>query len=332
EKGEHLIGMGIRLLPPDAAPWPAARPAVGLALGRRMHGLTEVSLQGWRALNPSLPVEGTTSFRAGSIAKVITAAGVLLLAHHGLVRQSDRLADHLPPWLPRSIIDDSPTISDALQHRAGFPRDLSDIPVPDSSRETLLYHACALAHRAAPAYSNVGYEVLGLVIEERTGTPAPQWLTDNVLDPLKMHRSGFTDRPDSADGFNVELGFVYRATDIEIAPTSGGLSTTIDDLMQLGQWLARCSADLHPGSSLPSELAVEISSEGFGMFMSEVSRGQPLRCFGGNLPGYQAGLVLVVGVGSTAVLANTGSYGAPATAMRLAASPSLPIQSAETIE
>lgn len=80
-------------------------------------------------------------------------------------------------------------------------------------------------------YSNVGYDLLELLIEEATGNDFAEYMQREVLEPLGMHRSSFTwSDLDSA----VPTGYELDATPVPVhvypAKASGGLFAPVEDV------------------------------------------------------------------------------------------------------
>ena len=84
-------------------------------------------------------------------------------------------------------------------------------------------------------YSNGGYTLLQLAIEEVTGEPFARYMQREVLDPLGMTHSSFTWQADlrarTATGHDVAGRAVPRSALTEQA--AGGLHTTAEDLARL---------------------------------------------------------------------------------------------------
>ncbi len=183
------------------------------------------------------PTEPTDRFRIASISKTILAITALELVEDGVLSLDDpvgaRLAAGLDVGGP-SGVSASITLRHLLTHRSGFPQ-----------FENLFFRnevgSCADAARAGFSrslqsvpgtsfqYSNLNYCVIGLLIEQVTGTPYDQVVAEQVLDPL-----GITEMR-TAGTFELEPGDVEHASDAgrNYMETLGGA----------GAWLA-APADL----------------------------------------------------------------------------------------
>ncbi|MDF7813854.1 serine hydrolase [Hymenobacter sp. YC55] len=152
-------------------------------------------------------VQPTHQFRIASLSKPITAAAIMLLV------ESQRLQLDSPVFGPRGILADSSygtladermaqiTIRHLLEHSAGWDREVStDVmfdPVeiarlmdvyPPAGPKSIIRYALNRSLDFAPgtryAYSNVGYCVLGRVIEQLTHQPYEDYVQTHLLAPL----------------------------------------------------------------------------------------------------------------------------------------------------
>lgn len=123
-----------------------------------------------------------------SVTKLATALAVLRLADQGRLHVDDPLYLHLPE---AAAAHSAATIAMLLSHSAGMPLDLAAADAPyapglDWSRLGLACLACL--PEAAPGervqYSNVGYGLLGLLVERLMGMPFRSALRILVLEPL----------------------------------------------------------------------------------------------------------------------------------------------------
>ena len=148
-----------------------------------------------------------TMFLSASMTKVVTAMAVLRLVDQGKVRLDDPLSRHLPdhPY------GEKVTIRSLLNHSAGVPNPLPLKWVHGSQEHDEFDGSSALARvlarhdrlSAEPGeeygYTNVGYWLLGAVIERVSRMPFPEFVRAELCDPLGMSEDEFTFRiPPSA--------------------------------------------------------------------------------------------------------------------------------------
>lgn len=142
------------------------------------------------------PWTATTPSTIGSITKPFTAAAIVTLLEAGRLSLDDslpRFFDAVPPDKA------SVTVRELLTHSAGFPgaigRDFEPI-----ERDAFVRRALATPLLFPPGrayeYSNVGYSLLGAIVEVVTGEGYEAYLRRAVLEPAGMARSGYR-LPDS---------------------------------------------------------------------------------------------------------------------------------------
>jgi CubicO group peptidase (beta-lactamase class C family) len=132
-----------------------------------------------------------TVYDIGSITKPVTALAILALEEEGRLRTTDPITRFFPevPEDKRGI-----TLHHLLTHSAGLIGDLGG-DYEAMPRDTLVRRALASGLRWAPgtryAYSNLGYSLLGAVVEIASGEPYEQYLRDRILLPAGMERTGY---------------------------------------------------------------------------------------------------------------------------------------------
>ena len=177
---------------------------------------------GYRDEDLSQPMVPDTLVRIASLSKPLTRAAIRLLERRGEISFDDPVfgmldLDPLPGDSYNERLDEI-TIAHLLTHRGGWDRKQSDDPVfaqmdialergwdslPDERR--LVRHMLGEPLQFDPgeghSYSNLGYIVLGLVVETVTGQPYQTFLEEAVLGPygiedIRIGRSLPADRPD----------------------------------------------------------------------------------------------------------------------------------------
>ncbi|MGQ9561472.1 MAG: serine hydrolase domain-containing protein [Candidatus Oleimicrobiaceae bacterium] len=138
-----------------------------------------------------VPVTGATVFTIGSLTKQFTAAAVLKLQEMGILSVRDSLSNYFP-WVPP---DKRPiTLHHLLTHTAGFPDAIGDNFAP-TGREEFVALALRTPLLFAPGeryhYSNVGYSLLGALIEQITGEPYEVFLRRELFLPAGMKETGY---------------------------------------------------------------------------------------------------------------------------------------------
>lgn len=171
-----------------------------------------------------IPLRTTHRLRIASHSKMMTALAIMHLVEEGRLRLDDTLGERVRDLAGTPVADR--TLRDLLSHSAGLTRDSPDarwwrLGIPFADRDQLLEIARTGAVTAEPGqhlqYSNIGYGLLGLVIEEVTGTSFAEAVTDLVLDPVGIDGLG-PDLPEDAPGPEAADGFAAGHTSLLHGP------------------------------------------------------------------------------------------------------------------
>lgn len=148
----------------------------------------------------NVPLTNAHLFRVASHSKTFTATAVLRLAERGALRLDDT-AGHWLPWLEdaKSPLADA-TVRELLSHASGIIRDGSEgdfwhldkaFPDRDALRgEILSGTAAVLPGNQRFKYSNIGYGLLGLIIEAASGESYNALLQREIVDRLGLRDTG----------------------------------------------------------------------------------------------------------------------------------------------
>ncbi len=146
---------------------------------------------GLRDREQNLPNTPATVHAIGSITKQFTAACILKLQEGGMLKVSDPMNAYLKgvPADKSSI-----TLHHLLTHGAGFPGAIGDDnEAIDGAAFTNLAMLTPLEFRPGTsyAYSNVGYSLLGIIVEHVSGMAYERYLHDSVLVPAGILHTGY---------------------------------------------------------------------------------------------------------------------------------------------
>ncbi|HEY2273294.1 MAG TPA: serine hydrolase domain-containing protein [Jatrophihabitantaceae bacterium] len=187
--------------------WYLRIPGVQFAV-RRQGELVSAGAIGVSNIDTGEQLTSNHLFRIAAHSKTLAAVLVLQLAERGALRLGDSLGEHVP-GLADSPVGDR-TLSELLTHSGGVIRDSEDGDFwqsvkPFPGRDELI----AIARAASSAtiarnehfkYSNIGYGLLGLVIEAVTGDSYAQLVRDQIATPLGLTDLGGEYEPErSAD-------------------------------------------------------------------------------------------------------------------------------------
>ncbi|HEY6278965.1 MAG TPA: serine hydrolase domain-containing protein [Streptosporangiaceae bacterium] len=307
-----------------------------------------------------LTPDATTVFRIASMTKSFTAAAVLALRDDGRLALDDPAARYVPELRGvRLPSPDSPQVSirHLLTMTAGFP---TDDPwgdrqqgLPLASFAQLL--AGGLSFAWAPGtrfeYSNLGYAILGRVISAVSGMSYLDFVSERLLRPLAMTRTGFDTAP--FDVMDLARGY-RRSADRweELAPDGNGafapMGGVFSCVADLARWVSGFTAAFppaEPAAGGPHPLARATRREmqlpqamlpppaldrlpgdpasggpvgyGFGLFIDRNPRGRVVGHSGG-YPGFGSNMRWHPATGlGVIVLANSTYAAAPTLAARM---------------
>jgi CubicO group peptidase (beta-lactamase class C family) len=136
-------------------------------------------------------VTADTVMCIGSVTKQFTGAAILKLEAQGKLKVTDPITRYF-----KDVPDDKGgiTLHHLLTHSAGFEAELGD-DYQKIGRDDFIHLALSSKLRSKPAeryrYSNVGYSLLGAVIEIVTGQSYERYLHDQLFVPAGMMKTGY---------------------------------------------------------------------------------------------------------------------------------------------
>lgn len=230
---------------------------------------------GYASVPDSLPVEPYHRFRVASVSKLVTAVAVMKLQEQGRLSVNEKV------FGPGAILDDTLfanpkdprvydiTVGHLLSHEAGWSQRYGDqmfmpeviarsldVPMPVDLKTIIRFALSKNLHftpGAGQSYSNLGYSILGLVIEEASGVDYETFCRKEILEPLGIYDMAMgRNLPENALPLEVSYYEVENNTlkpsiygtgemvmacrggnDIETLGSAGGWVATAPDLMRL---------------------------------------------------------------------------------------------------
>jgi CubicO group peptidase (beta-lactamase class C family) len=159
---------------------------------------------GWRDTNFTTVIHPDNLFRLASVTKMLTSSAIYKLVAGGQISTSTKVYDYLgiPPW--NGVLGDSRitniTVQNLLDHSGGWNQYTSPVGDPEfrtiqaSTNLGLSYPAAPtnviswmfskpldFAPGASNVYCNLGYSILGRVIEKASGKPYMDYIQQNLL-------------------------------------------------------------------------------------------------------------------------------------------------------
>lgn len=146
---------------------------------------------GFRDAGQKLKNTPDTVFDIGSITKQFTAAAILKLEMQGKLSTDDKISEYFSDVPPdKSEI----TIHQLLRHSSGLPGvvggDYDQISENEFFKK-VFQAPLKFESGARFSYSNVGYSLLGLIIEKISGESYEQFLYENLWKPAGMEFTGY---------------------------------------------------------------------------------------------------------------------------------------------
>lgn len=229
----------------------AACKAPGAMAGVWKGSFAWTSAQGQANLAQKIPMNTSQVWRIGSVSKTFTATVILRLCDQGLL-SLDQTLGHFRPSFPAA---DKITLRQLLQHNAGIfswdedePTRLAILKHPERkwTREGMIKLAADKTFYFKPGaghhYSNVGYFLLGEIIEKVTHKPLAQVIAEEIAQPLKLRHTYLAEGPRYRDevihGYMIEHGVLRdisrqafaKVINYDLAFAAGGMVSTLDDL------------------------------------------------------------------------------------------------------
>jgi len=244
------------------------------------------------------PETAGTGFSVGSITKQFTAAAIMRLEASGRLF----LTDSLPKYFPEAKLDKRGiTILELLTHTAGLPDAIGDdYDTVDAGGFARLALGSSLVNSPGKEYrySNVGYSLLGIIVEKVSGIPYERFLHDSLFIPAGMRRTGYLlagfTRDDLATGYRdgKRWGTALERPWLADGPgwhlrANGGILSTVGDMYRW--YLALKHHTVLPEESVRDmftpyvpEDPDSVTSYGFGWVIEKKPAGEFIWHNGGN--------------------------------------------------
>ena len=218
---------------------------------------------GYQDIETKTPMRKSSMFRIASLTKPVTCAGIMVLVDEGRLSVIDPVEKFLPEYKGQlvagcegrsgySCAGLSPSrpvnIEDLMTHTSGLE---GDIDLADGNKPTSLAELAALGAktrllfdpRAHWNYSNIGYNVLGRIIEIVSKQPYDLFLKQRIFDPLGMDDTYFfvptgkqarlaTLYTLADGGLKRAAGSAESAGEPKIPRPAGGLISTAPDMLR----------------------------------------------------------------------------------------------------
>lgn len=204
---------------------------------------------GMANLEDGIAIAPTSNFRLASITKQFTASSIMLLVEQGKLSLDDTLTDSFDgfPAYGREI-----TLRHLLQHNSGLIDYEGMIPddyagqVSDRDALRMMYDVSETYFPPGSEYrySNTGYAMLAMLIEDISGMPFARFLQEHIFEPLGMdntvaYQRGVSTVANRVYGYTVENGKVSFSDQSTTSAVlgDGGIYTSLRDYYKWDQAL-----------------------------------------------------------------------------------------------
>ncbi|MBK9258304.1 MAG: beta-lactamase family protein [Polyangiaceae bacterium] len=257
----------------------------GKVVLHRAFGHRDGNLEGDASGNPSMPIDGI--FDLQSMTKVLTSLAALDLHASGHLDIHAPVSNYIPEFA--SPDKASVTVADLIRFTSGHGVDSDTYLVGDDDPwDTMIEHGLVAPPRSFALYSDIGYRLLGRVVEVAGGAPLDVIVHDRITGPLGMNDTawrpietmpqksdrfvgtGYSDNREHASAHRYMRGEVADDQDFYIEQHTDsvtgcdGAFSTAWDMALLGQWFlnrgTRILGNGHAGFCLPQMASCTIDS------------------------------------------------------------------------
>ena len=207
-------------------------------------------------------------YQIGSMTKSFTGLAVQKLISEGVLSADDKVSELVPGFKAYYDSEEAEiTVDDLLKQRSGFTNSENDYPsaTEDMSLQDWAEFISGKELKSKPgteyAYSNVNYNLLGVIIENKTGMPYREYMEETILMPygLDSTSAGVPDDKDRiVEGSRLGFRTVFEyKVPVRIGSVPAGYFYS--DTEDIGSWLKAWIENSDPDMDL---ILAELENEG----------------------------------------------------------------------
>jgi CubicO group peptidase (beta-lactamase class C family) len=158
---------------------------------------------GYTNLWAKSPAQLGSVYLIGSTFKAMSTMALLQLMEQGKFKLDDPVNLYLGDIKIKGEDPKNPvTFRHILTHTSGMPTDFGGFPIWEDEAPPKLedYLRSSLRVEGPPlekeVYSNMGYSVIGYLVQKLSGKPFKEYIAENIFKPLEMTDTEFNPRPD----------------------------------------------------------------------------------------------------------------------------------------
>lgn len=266
---------------------------------------------GVKSINTKDLVTKTTNFHTASISKLFTAHAIMILVQENKISLENKLIEIIPELKYKDERVKNITIKSLLNHTSGLT-DVSSYNWKNNnqSENSLKDYILGLNLKLLSEphseynYSNLGYNILGYVIEKLSETNFDEFVKENILIPSQMSNSDFRyfkiadSIKTSPHSKRVISKKIYERKIYPYTREQAPSSTLNSSANDLSKWMI---SFLKSSSSLSSEKSFERMFEpsfnqypyiGLGFQLSNLNKEKIIGHYGGD-KGYRSYLIMI---------------------------------------
>lgn len=219
------------------------------------NGIIAVDSYGYKNNQTREIIAANTKMNVGSVSKTVLAAGILRMATLGLLKLDDPVKKYLPD-LPinnqwnntnnvtiRHLLDNTSGLTDAKIWHIFSSTAKADTPLKKVYQDDIEILKVQYKPGSIYSYSNLGYSILGMLIEKITNQSYENYLDNNLLKPLGLIESTFNFVTQTGKFADEKLAFGHFDNTKPVASTpmylraAGQFTTTVNDMAKFMRFM-----------------------------------------------------------------------------------------------
>ena len=183
-----------------------------------------------------------SEFPIGSITKLFTMVSLLILHQNKLVNIHDNIGKYIVNNHIKNL-----KIIDIINHKSGLKNFWNSASYGGSK---IKYESATEVFnrwndnklidnklKGKHTYSNIGYQILGVLIETITGEKYSDFVKKNILIPLKMHNTGIGDANITLYNHQNKQLTKFEKNERSFASSAGELKSCVKDLIKFSKFI-----------------------------------------------------------------------------------------------